>query len=365
MKNTLIEYENLAQVNAHFFKEYTESFDAVLQSGWYILGENVKKFEKEFADYNHSEHCIGVNSGLDAITLSIAAFDFEKGSEIIVPSNTYIATILSILHTHMLPVLVEPSIDTYNIDPSKIEESITKKTKAIVVVHLYGRSCDMNPIIDICKKYDLKLIEDCAQSHGAKYKNKNTGTFGDFGAFSFYPTKNLGALGDAGAIICSDSEQSSRVRKLRNYGSEEKYYNDLIGHNSRLDEMQAAFLSIKLKYLNKINDHKRSLATLYLKNLKSDFIKPVTDSDHYDVYHIFNVRHTKRDTIKEYLLKNGIKTEIHYPVSPNKQKAMKGLLDNKNYPISEDIHNTTLSLPISYSHSENDIYRVIETLNKF
>lgn len=372
MKNTLIEYENLAQVNAPFFQEYTEGFDSVLRSGWYILGESVKKFEKEFAGYNRSEHCIGVNSGLDAITLSIAAFGFsrrdgnpEKGSEIIVPSNTYIATILSILHNNMIPVLVEPSIDTYNIDPSKIEASITKKTKAIVVVHLYGRSCDMDPVVDICKKYNLKLIEDCAQSHGAKYKGKNTGTFGDFGAFSFYPTKNLGALGDAGAVTCNDNELAALIRKLRNYGSEKKYYNDLIGYNSRLDEVQAAFLSIKLKYLDKINDHKRMLASLYLKNLKSDFIKPITDPDHYDVYHIFSIRHPKRDALKEYLLKNGIKTEIHYPVSPNKQKAMKDLLGNKNYPISEEIHSTTLSLPVSYFHSEDAIHRVIDVMNKF
>lgn len=365
MKDTPIEYENLARVNAPFFQEYTKAFDSVLKSGWYILGESVKKFENEFASWNSSKHCMGVASGLDAITLSIASFGFEKGSEIIVPSNTYIATILSILHNGMTPVPAEPCMDSYNIDPSKIEAAITKKTKAIVVVHLYGRSCDMDPILALCKKHGLKLIEDCAQSHGATYKGKKTGTFGDFGAFSFYPTKNLGALGDAGAVVCQDDQLAAHIQKLRNYGSEKKYYNEVVGWNSRLDEMQAAFLSVKLKHLNTINEHKRKLASIYLKDLKSDFVKPVTDPDHFDVYHIFCIRHPKRDALKEYLLKNNIRTEIHYPVSPNRQKALQGLFDNKDFTISEEIHNTTLSLPVSYFHSEADIHRVIEVMNKF
>jgi dTDP-4-amino-4,6-dideoxygalactose transaminase len=365
MKDTLIEYENLAEVNAPFFKEYAQCFDLVLKSGWYILGESVSRFENEFLQWNNSKYCVGVASGLDAITLSVAAFEFAKGSEIIVPSNTYIATILSVLQNNMKPVLVEPCLDSYNIDPVKIEASITSKTKAIVVVHLYGKSCNMDPIVAICKKHNLKLIEDCAQSHGAKYKNKNTGTFGDFGAFSFYPTKNLGALGDAGAIVCNDVALTSVVKKLRNYGSEKKYYNDLVGYNSRLDEVQAAFLSVKLKYLDAINEHKRKLASIYLKNLKVDFIKPVTDPDYLDVYHIFNIRHPKRDALKEYLFKQNIKTEIHYPVSPNKQKAMEGRFDNNAFPISEEIHSTTLSLPISYFHSEENVNRVVEVMNRF
>lgn len=361
----MIEYENLALANGPFFSEFTNTFDKVLKSGWYILGQHVKTFEEEFAHYNNAKHCIGVASGLDAITLSLAAFNFEKGSEIIVPSNTYVATILSVLQNNMKPVLVEPSLETYNIDPEKIEANITKKTKAIIVVHLYGKSCEMDPIIGLCKKYNLKLIEDCAQSHGAKYKNKHTGTFGDFGAFSFYPTKNLGALGDAGAIICNDYELTSLIKKLRNYGSEKKYYNDLVGYNSRLDEVQAAFLSIKLKHLDEINDHKRKLAAIYLKNLKSDFIKPSIHPDYYDVFHIFCIRHPKRDELKNYLLKNNIKTEIHYPVSPNHQIALKELFKNEKCPLSEEIHNTTLSLPISFCHTEKDIYQVVETINKF
>lgn len=359
-----IEYENLGLSNKPFFEKFSAEFDRVLKSGWYILGESVRKFEKEFAFYHGAKHCIGVASGLDAIMLSLKTFGFEKGSEVIVPSNTYIATILSVLHCELKPVLVEPSIVTYNIDPKRIEEHITKKTKAIIVVHLYGKSCDMDPIVALCKKHNLKLIEDCAQSHGAKYKNKLTGTFGELAAFSFYPTKNLGALADAGAIISNDDSFASTVRKLRNYGSEKKYYNELVGYNSRLDEMQAAFLSVKLKRLDEINSHKRKMAAIYLKELKPDFIKPEVHSDFFDVYHIFNVRHEKRDALREYLLQNGIKTEIHYPLPPHRQVAMKGIIDG-NYPISEEIHNTTLSLPISFFHTERDIYRVVEIMNKF
>lgn len=365
MKNTTIDYENLQKLNAPFFEEYIKSFDAILKSGWYILGQSVKNFEAEFAAYNNASHCIGLASGLDAITLSLAAFNFEKGSEVIVPSNTYIATILSVLQNNLKPVLVEPDIATYNIDPKKIEAAITPKTRAIVVVHLYGKSCDMEPIMALCKKYNLKLVEDCAQSHGATYKGIKTGTFGDFGAFSFYPTKNLGALGDAGAIVCNDANLDKKIRRLRNYGSDVKYYNEVVGYNSRLDEIQAAFLSIKLKRLDDINAHKRNLAKIYLNGLTTDFIKPVVNSDYVDVYHIFNIRHPKRDELKEYLLKNDIKTEIHYPVSPSRQKALNGLLDNYDFPISEEIHRTTLSLPISYFHTEEDVNRVVEVMNKF
>ncbi|MFY9311411.1 MAG: DegT/DnrJ/EryC1/StrS family aminotransferase [Bacteroidia bacterium] len=365
MTTTTIEYESLALLNKPFQEEYKAAFADVVDSGWYILGEKVKKFESEFATYTGGKHCVGLASGLDAITLAIAAFNFEKGSEIIVPSNTYIATIISVLQNNMTPVLVEPSIDTYNIDPAKIEASITPKTRAIVVVHLYGKACNMDPILALCKKYNLKLVEDCAQSHGATYKGKQTGTFGEFGAFSFYPTKNLGALGDAGAIVCSDDTLTTTIRRLRNYGSDKKYYNELVGYNSRLDEVQAAFLSIKLKRLDEINAHKRKLASIYLKNLKADYIKPVVDADYFDVYHIFNVRHPKRDALKEHLLNNGIKTEIHYPVSPNNQVAMKELFKRQNFPISEEIHKTTLSLPISFFHTEEDVNRVVEVMNKF
>lgn len=361
----MIEYENLGELNKPFFEEYKVLFEKTLNSGWYILGKNVKQFEDEFAAYHQTKHCIGVTSGLDALILSLKAFNYEKDSEVIVPSNTYIATILSILHCGLKPVLVEPDIRTYNIDPKKIEEKITSKTKSIMVVHLYGKACEMNPIVELKKKYNLSLIEDCAQSHGAKYFGKLTGTFGEFGAFSFYPTKNLGALGDAGAVLTDDDSLAQSILRLRNYGSDVKYYNEIVGYNSRLQEMQAGFLSIKLKHLNEINDHKRKLAKIYLDNLKDDFIKPVVNENYYDVFHIFNIRHPKRDELKNYLLKNEIKTDIHYPVPPHKQKAMEGIITENNFPISEEIHATTLSLPISFFHKEEDIYKVVEVLNKF
>ncbi len=361
----MIEYENLGKLNQPFFDEYTRQFKHALESGWYILGNQVRDFEMEFARYCGTQHCAGVASGLDALILALKALDFKNGSQVILPSNTYIATILAAIQAGLEPVLVEPDIETYNIDPKKIEEAITSQTVAIVVVHLYGKSCEMDKISDICKTHNLKLIEDVAQAHGAKYKGQCAGSFGEFGAFSFYPTKNLGALGDAGCLTTNDGELDGKVRMLRNYGSREKYVNDVIGYNSRLDEVQAGFLKVKLKRLDEINTHKRKLARIYIDNLKDDFVKPVEHTDYFDVYHIFNIRHPRRDDLKEYLQSNQIKTEIHYPVPPHKQLAMKGILDKSHYPISEEIHDTTLSLPISYFHTVDDIYQVIEVLNRF
>jgi dTDP-4-amino-4,6-dideoxygalactose transaminase len=364
MKITRIEYENLGKLNKPFFAEYKAAFAKTLESGWFILGENLKDFEQEFAAYNGVNHCIGVASGLDALILSLRALDLPPGSQVIVPSNTYIATILAILHNNLKPVLAEPDPATYNIDPEKAEEKITGNTKALLIVHLYGKCCDMGRIMLIAGKYGLPVIEDCAQAHGAMYKAKKAGSFAT-GAFSFYPTKNLGALGDAGAVTTDDTLLADKLKKLRNYGSEIKYYNDLTGYNSRLDEVQAAFLTVKLRSLDLINNHKRKLAKIYLENLKDDFVRPVEHPDYYDVYHIFNIRHRQRDRLREFLLKNGIQTEIHYPVPPHRQKALQDILANYRFPVSEEIHNTTLSLPISYFHTENDIQRVIEIMNKF
>ena len=361
----IIDYENLGKVNQPFFEEYRQAFDDVLNSGWYILGNSVKKFEKEYCDYCGSAHCVGVANGLDALILSLKAFGFAPGDEVIVPSNTYIATILSIVHNQLKPVLVEPDIATYNIDTGKIEEKITPKTRAIMVVHLYGKMCEMDSINAIAARHQLKVIEDCAQAHGAKYKNKKAGNWGDLGAHSFYPTKNLGAIADAGAVTCNEESLKEKIATLRNYGSKVKYYNEIVGYNSRLDEVQAAFLSVKLKRLDQINEHKRKLSCLYATGLKSDFIKPFVHPDYYDVFHIYNIRHPKRNELKEYLLKHDIKTEIHYPVAPNKQEAMKGILDKISTPLAEEIHQTTLSLPISFCHKEQDITRVIEVMNKF
>lgn len=357
----MIEYENLERVNRKLFTEYKTSFDDFLNSGWYILGNSVAAFEQKFAEYHNGAYSVGVASGLDALILSIDALDLPLGSEIIVSSNTYIATILAIIRTGHIPILVEPDIHTYNIDPQKIEEKISDKTRAIVVVHLYGKACEMDPIIHLADRYNLTVIEDTAQAHGAKYKNKLVGTFG-IGAFSFYPTKNLGALGDAGAVVTKNEKIYERIKSLRNYGSAKKYYNDIIGYNSRLDEIQAAFLLIKLKVLNDITTHKRELAALYLSHLNDRFIKPEVHDDFYDVYHIFNIRNSLRDDLKKYLEEQGIKTEIHYPVPPHKQKAMQEYIKG-DYPISEEIHRTTLSLPISYFHTKDDIMQVIEVMN--
>lgn len=361
----MIEYENLKLVNQPFFEEYRKAFDATLECGWYILGKNVQEFETAFAAYCGTKHCIGLANGLDALTIALRSFGFAPGDEVIVPSNTYIATILAVLHNGLVPVPVEPDLRTYNLDPAKIEARITAKTKAILPVHLYGKLCDMKAINAIAAKHGLKVVEDCAQAHGAHYEGKKAGNWGDFGAFSFYPTKNLGALGDAGALNCNDDALALSVKRLRNYGSDVKYYNEVVGFNSRLDEMQAAFLSVKLRALDEINAHKRRLAALYLQGLKSDFVLPLVQDGYFDVYHIFNIRHEKRDALKAFLLENGIKTDIHYPVTPKNQKAMNGYFDAYDLPLAEEIHRTTLSLPISYFHTENDIAQVIETLNRF
>ena len=364
MKNMRIDYENLKQSNLKFFREFKEKFSEILESGWYVLGDNVSMFESEFAEVTGSAHCCGVASGLDAITIALRALDLPAGSEVIVPSNTYIATIISILQNDLVPILVEPDLETYNINPALIEGYITKSTGAVIVVHLYGKLCDMASIVPLCKKYRLPIIEDCAQAHGAMYEDKVAGSFGDFGAHSFYPTKNLGALGDAGAITTNNSNLDRKVRSLRNYGSREKYVNEYIGYNSRLDELQAGFLRIKLKYLDEITSHKRRLAQIYLDNLSPHFVAPSVQRSFYDVYHIFNIRHPRRDDLKTYLEDNNIGAEIHYPIPPHKQAALKDIIRGE-YPISDEIHNTTLSLPISYCHSEEDIYRVVKVLNKF
>lgn len=361
----MIEYENLSKANQSFFDEYRQAFDQVMQGGWYVLGSAVKNFEQAFAAYCGAQHCIGVANGLDALMLALKAYNFERGDEVLVPSNTYIATILSIVQNGLQPVLVEPDIQTYNIDPANIEAQITPRTKAIMVVHLYGKLCDMAAINAIAEKHNLIVIEDCAQAHGAAFNGKRAGNWGHFGAFSFYPTKNLGAIGDAGALTCNDDSLKNKISTLRNYGSNIKYYNEVVGYNSRLDELQAALLMVKLKKMDAITQHKQALAALYTAGLKQDFIKPVIQTGFEDVYHIYNVRHPKRDELKKHLLKEGIKTEIHYPLAPNKQKAMLGILTNQPTPIAEQIHQTTLSLPISYYHTKADVQRVVEVMNKF
>lgn len=362
--NHTIPYENLKTLNSTFENLFKQKFSDFLDKGWYVLGEEVATFETEFGNFHNEQYVVGVANGLDALILALKCYDFKKGDEVIVPSNTYIATILAILHCDLIPVFVEPEVHTYNIDPKKIEDVITERTVAIMVVHLYGQCCEMDPILSIGKNKNLKLIEDCAQAHGATYKGKLAGTFGDFGAFSFYPTKNLGALGDAGALICKSEEHYKKLRQLRNYGSEKKYHNGIVGYNSRLDELQAAFLRVKLPYLNEINQHKKKLAAIYLSELNDKFIKPVVNSNFDNVYHIFNIRHPQRDKLKAYLMEKNIGTEIHYPVAPHQQSAL-NWMSHLSFPISEEIHRTTLSLPCSFAHQAEDIHKVIAVLNKF
>jgi dTDP-4-amino-4,6-dideoxygalactose transaminase len=309
MEFPVIEYENLYKVNEPFFPEFRRAFNNTLESGWFILGKNVERFEREFAAYCGVSHCIGVASGLDALILSLKAHEFPPGSEVLVPANTYIASILAIIQSGLKPVLVEPDLYTYNIDPTGIEKQITTQTMGIMVVHLYGKVCAMDNILEIGRRHGLKIFEDCAQAHGARLRDTKTGAFGDCGAFSFYPTKNLGALGDGGAVTTNNSTTAKKIRTLRNYGSARKYYNEMVGLNSRLDEVQAALLSIKLTKLDRINDHKRKLAELYQQGLRDDYIKPVIEENFFDVYHIYNIRHPRRDELKAYLAENGVGTE--------------------------------------------------------
>lgn len=363
-KLKMIEYESLGASNAPFMAELEAAATRVIRSGWYVLGEEVNAFEVEFANFVGAKHCISVGNGLDALILSIEALDLPKGSDVLVASNTYIATILAIIRAGYNPVLVEPELETFNMDPAKLPAAITSKTRAICVTHLFGKSCRMDSIRSFANTHNLKIVEDCAQSHGAKLMGEMTGTFGDAGCFSFYPTKNLGAIGDAGAVVTNDDALADRLRHTRNYGSKKKYINEYIGVNSRMDEIQAALLRVKLKHLNQLIQHKRALAEIYFESLPNWLKLPSRRSDEYDVFHIFGVRYSRRDELRDWLLEQGVKTEIHYPVSPHQQKAMCDILSG-NYPISEELHKTELSLPISFGHSEKDIILVCQKINQF
>lgn len=360
----MIEYENLAKANATFVEEIKSAINRVVDSGWFVLGPEVEKFENEFSSHIGATYCIGVANGLDALTLSIKALDLPSGSDILVASNTYIATILAIIEAGHRPVLVEPSVRTYNIDPSLLSSALTKKTKAICITHLYGKSCKMDDILDFANSNGLYLIEDCAQSHSASFKGRQTGTFGISGCFSFYPTKNLGALGDAGAIVTSDIDYAEKLRHLRNYGSRKKYVNEYIGVNSRLDEIHASVLRVKLRYLNEVTAHKRKISEIYFNSLPNFLVLPERDPDYFDVFHIFAVLHERRNELKQYLLDNGVKTEIHYPVPPHKQKAMANYIFGE-YPVADFIHDRILSLPISFGTTVDEARLVCEVVAAF
>jgi dTDP-4-amino-4,6-dideoxygalactose transaminase len=360
----MIEYENLANSNSAYFSELEAAASRVIRGGWYVLGQEVSAFEQEFSQYVGAKHCIGVANGLDALILSIEALNLPKGSEVLVASNTYIATILAILRAGHQPVLVEPVLETFNMDPALLPEALTPKTRAICVTHLFGKACRMDAISAFAEAHGLKVIEDCAQSHGAKLAGKMTGTFGDAGCFSFYPTKNLGAVGDAGAIVTDDDELAERLRHLRNYGSKQKYVNEYVGVNSRLDEIQAAMLRVKLKHMHAMTEHKRALANIYFAELPSFVKLPVVNLDEFDVFHIFGIRSPRRNILKEFLLQHNVKTEIHYPIPPHKQRAMQGLFSGQ-YPVAQELHDTELSLPISYGHTAQDIHEICKTIQKF
>lgn len=347
--------------------ELHAAFERVLANSWYIDGKEDKAFEAAFAAYCHSAHCVGVGNGLDALMLVLKAWGIGPGDEVIVPSNTYIATALAVTYVGAKPVFVEPDIRTYNIDPALIEEKLTPNTKAIMPVHLYGQPCDMDPILAIAKKHGLYVLEDCAQAHGATYKGKVIGSFGDAAGFSFYPGKNLGALGDAGATVTNDEALAAKVRALGNYGSDYKYHHIYKGNNSRLDELQAAFLSTKLPTMDKVNDDRRATAKRYLEGITNpDIILPYVPENVEPVWHIFAVRCEKRDELAAYLADRGIGTNKHYPIPMHLQDCYADLgIREGELPIAEEISRTELSLPMYYGMTEEEINYVIDALNVF
>lgn len=363
-----VEFCSFRPMHNEIRNELDSAYNKVMDNSYFIKGKECELFEKEFAEYCGANYCIGVGTGLDAIYLILKALNIGKDDEVIVPSNTYIATALAVSYVGAKPIFVEPDIENYNIDVSKIEEKITKKTKAIIAVHLQGRACDMDKINEIAKKYNLKVIEDAAQSHGAKYKGKRVGTFSDAAAFSFYPGKNLGALGDGGCVVTNNKEIADMVRALGNYGSDYKYHHIYKGTNSRLDELQCAFLRVKLPYLEKWNEFRREVAKRYIEEIKNPLIVlPVKSDEIYEhIYHVFVIRCDRRDELEKYLNDNGILTVKHYPIPMHLQQAYSDLgLKEGNLPIAEEISKTVLSIPMFYGIKDEEINYVIETINNF
>lgn len=360
----MIKFLDLSKINEPYKEQFLQATSDVLQTGWLVNGDNCKMFEREFAEYCGAAHAVGVANGLDALTLIIRAFGFGPGDEIIVPANTYIASILSITENGCTPVFVEPNLETFNIDPSKVEEKITNRTKAIMAVHLYGRCAEMDEINTLAEKYGLKVIEDGAQAHGAMLGNKRVGNLSDAAGFSFYPGKNLGAIGDGGMVTTNDESLALRISYLANYGSQKKYYNEYLGVNSRLDELQAAYLRIKLPNLDGDNLKRRKIARYYIDNIRgSDLTLPKPSVDN-NVWHIFPILTKNKVRLQKFMLDNGVQTMNHYPVPPHKQKAYKNF-SNLDLPITEKIHAREVSLPISPVMSLNECEKVVDTLNAF
>ena len=360
-----IPFSSFVPLEEEIKDEIFNKFKEVYKSSYYINGSNVAEFEKNFAKYCGVKYAIGCGNGLEAIELILRGFDIGAGDEVIVCSHTFIASALAISKAGATPILVEPEMDGYLIDPSKIEEKISSKTKAIIAVQLYGQPCDMDKINAIAKKHKLKVIEDAAQAHGATYNGKKVGSLADAAAFSFYPGKNLGALGDAGAVVTDDKDLADKVREFANYGASIKYHHNVKGTNSRLDELQAGFLNIKLKYLDKTNDYRREVASKYLKGINNPkIILPKEMDSNKHVWHLFVIRTDDRDKLQKYLQDNGINTVIHYPIPIHKQLAYKEYNDLK-LPNAELLGNTVLSLPMYYKLSDEDVNYIIDVLNKY
>lgn len=352
------------------FYQYQQEFEAkaieVLRSGWYILGNEVKQFEQEFASYVGAKHCVGLASGLDALWIAFRILGIGAGDEVIVQGNTYIASVMGITMNGAAPVFVEPD-EYFNIDASKIEEKITDKTKAILVVHLYGQASNMAPVVELCRKYDLRLVEDCAQAHGAAFEGRQVGTFGDIGCFSFYPSKNLGAFGDAGAITTNDDRIAEDVRVFRNYGSEKRYYNKVVGANSRLDELQAGLLRVRLTHLDQLAEEKKQLCERYLRELHNEKIElPRIREGATHIWHQFVVKSEYRDELIRYLDGKGIGTIIHYPIPPHLSEAYRYLgLGVGSLPITEKYAKSVLSIPLYNGMTAEEQDYVIEAMNAF
>ena len=348
-------------------QDLRSAFERVLARSWYIRGAEDEAFEKAFAQYCGARYCVGVGNGLDALMLALKALDVGAGDEVIVPSNTYIATVLAVMYVGAKPIFVEPDIRTFNIDSARIEEVITPKTRVIMPVHLYGQACDMEPIMEIACKHGLKVVEDCAQAHGATYKGRKIGTFGDAAGFSFYPGKNLGALGDGGAVVTDNEELAERIRALGNYGSDYKYHHIYKGNNSRLDEMQAAFLAAKLPHLDRMNEERRRIAELYTKGIQNHkVVKPYVAPECVPVWHIYAIRCAERNELERYLSKKGIGTNKHYPIPIHLQECCRDLqIPEGSLPVAEEISRTELSLPMYYGMIDEEVQYVIDAVNAF
>ena len=362
-----IPFLNFQPMHEQIRSEMHQAFSDVYDSYWYVMGEKLQTFEASYAKYNQTKYCVGVSNGLDALILALQALNIGKGDEVIVPSNTYIASVIAITTVGATPVFVEPRIDTYNINPELIEQKITKRTKAIMPVHLYGQACEMDYIMKLAEAYDLYVVEDNAQAHGSSYNGKLTGSFGHANGVSFYPGKNLGALGDAGAVTTNKEEIAEKIKALRNYGSHKKYHNDYVGLNRRLDELQAALLSVKLQYLNDWTQERKEIAETYNQSLVgSNLILPQLASNADHVYHLYVVRTSKREELQEHLNNKGVGTLIHYPIPPHLQKAYKYLGYKKgDFPIAEELANTSISLPLWVGIEKNQLETVSDLIAKF